>query len=133
MLVACLGTQFGKRAVSSLSERTKVYEQTYDALLASLQAGGSYRGALFWRWNNDEATGGTPQDGSLVFNGDQTYLCAPLAYNTCEPRHTKRQNEHFHLKLKQNVHARGQSIILRSLGAMAEDPVMLVVCSQCRF
>ena len=62
--------QFGKKAVNGTQDRTALFTETYNELLTSLQTGGSYRGALFWQWNNDQGTG----DNTLIMNGDATYL-----------------------------------------------------------
>lgn len=65
--------QFGKQAVNGLADRTEVYQQTYDALLSSLRTGGAMRGALFWRWANEQGQAGAQGDLTTVYNGDQTY------------------------------------------------------------
>ena len=65
--------QFGKKAVNGTQDRIVTFTSTYDALLTSLQNGGPCRGALFWRWNNDEGNG-FGMDGTYINNGDATYL-----------------------------------------------------------
>ena len=64
--------QFGKQAVNGTQDRTATFTATYDALLASLQRGGAYRGALFWQWTNDQPVTG-PVDTTIIYNGDSTY------------------------------------------------------------
>ena len=65
--------QFGKKALNGLSDRTLVYQQTYGALLDSLKSGDSLRGALFWRWNNEDGDMDAGIGNENIYNDDETY------------------------------------------------------------